>query len=261
MTTASWMHMKKTSLAVCGLIFFFSGLTHAAMTEVGPASLDPAGNLLIDRLQGIYGSLHSGGINAESMDLGGTTFYRLNDDNASPTDLSAIPDTSLNMRSGDKIWTDGRARYEVELLIAADSSVVGIDQSSLLTPLVDSMGTNDTMFEVSGPFEFYLENTTIGSIFRSGDSGSSVGTSGSSPKDQMITWFIDDGGRANWLLAWEDRLVGEYGFPDYDDRDYQDFVVQVSVVPLPSPAGMTLALFGLMGIAYFVRNRRRIAQR
>jgi hypothetical protein len=64
--------------------------------------------------------------------------------------------------------------------------------------------------------------------------------------DHMVTWLITGGEgntAGNFVIAWED-------LPGGGDRDFNDVVVEVSVVPIPAAAWLFgSGLLGLIGIA------------
>jgi hypothetical protein len=63
----------------------------------------------------------------------------------------------------------------------------------------------------------------------------------------MVTWLITGGEAAgNYVIAWED-------LPRGGDRDFNDIVLEVRVVPIP--AALWLFASGLLGLIGFARRK------
>jgi hypothetical protein len=66
----------------------------------------------------------------------------------------------------------------------------------------------------------------------------------------MVTFLITGGAsKGNYVIAWED-------FNNLGDKDYNDFVIEVSgVKPVPEPATMLISALTLIGGGAFVRRK------
>ena len=160
----------------------------------------------------------------------------------------------------DDVWTNGfgslsaRARYaameqEFGYYIGEDDGTEGDDDG--FVSLFNVNGHGDS---VGGSAFFDSATDTDGTnAWRWGRRGggfefSSAAFDNSDGLDHMVTYFFEYNGRANWLLFWEDLPEGNRDA----DFDYNDLVVQIAAVPLPTAA--LLALAGLGGIASLRRR-------
>lgn len=204
-----------------------------------------------------------------------------------PLDLATAPaglssDPQANPTSvQDQVWTDGIVRARAEAVFASNTQNFGyIGRGGLGGPLtVPSVGDVDAsdynhLFTASGSghnvsgsaqitfepgdqwlwarhgaqntgnFDLDGSNSTIGQTSRDADNRDQL--------DHMVTYHVQVAGRdlPIWLLFWEDLPGPASGV---SDRDFNDLVVMLTVIPLPGPAAMGLA--GLLGLAA-VRRRR-----
>jgi hypothetical protein len=73
-------------------------------------------------------------------------------------------------------------------------------------------------------------------------------------QDQFVTWYVEGNGRKFWLVAAEDIGINNGG-----DGDYNDWVGELSVIPLPPAAWAGLSTLAGVGLIGFIRRRRQLA--
>lgn len=224
----------------------------------------------VEILDGIYSAnfVASGGANI--VGSGTQTLYDSYTDNTFGIELTRVLDTGNNpldvgapyaSQSGmaDALWADGLVSARAEAVFAGDAQRFGYFSGhggGLPGALTDSFDVSLTDpndgFSATGSKSFSL----LGANFRWGrerqdganrmSSNPGDNTNGS---DQMVTYAVDfsnatgqwanyNNGRPVWLLFWEDRFTGDF--------DYNDLVIEISVIPLPAPVFMGLA--GLFGV-------------
>ncbi|TVQ30633.1 MAG: DUF4114 domain-containing protein [Phycisphaeraceae bacterium] len=151
----------------------------------------------------------------------------------------------------DQIWSDGVAAARALARYADLPQSFGYFDG-------DSGGSFNTMFNVTGS-GFNVTGSAVmdfsGMTWRWGRDGgptihSSRADENPSGADHMVTYRIEgleNGLLATWLLFWEDLPLG------VSDRDFNDLVVEIGVIPLPSAAG--LAGLGLIALGFGRRRR------
>lgn len=216
-------------------------------------------------MQQIYG----GTANAQNgNDLGSTdSEYVVSGSTYGELTISRVTDNSggnsldLHGYDGDmddQFWSDGLTTVKAEAKYAAHSGTFGWRDDT-------SGGTFSDIFSVSGgvqPNPGQSWTGTLTSDFRweyqvdnTGKNLSSEQGENDNGQDQMITYHVEqtnqgtgellNGGRPVFLLFWEDQVQGDW--------DYNDLVIELSVIPLPAPVAM-----GLLGLGGLVAFRRRL---
>lgn len=144
----------------------------------------------------------------------------------------------------DTNWADGVINVRVTAKVAGDSHTFGWynDAGSGLfqsiTPTV--VGNTVNNLALSTDFRWGLDTSFHGEL--TSDEGDNTGG-----KDMMVTYaMFKNGDFFGWLLAWEDRLEGDF--------DYNDAWIEVALAPIPSPLAASMGAVALGGLA--TRRRR-----
>jgi len=160
----------------------------------------------------------------------------------------------------DQIWTDGEATVTAEVKYAWDSQSfgwngggTGTDYYELFTH--EDIGTPDgtKVIDIAGDFLWgYRPNgvewwSLVSENYNMGDY-----------EDHMVTYKIEGlgGPEVTWMVFMEDRPYIWYegcGWPQYSysDRDYNDFVVEISAIPEPA----TMFLLGFGGLVLLKKRK------
>jgi hypothetical protein len=165
----------------------------------------------------------------------------------------------------DETWTDGIVFSEARARFAGFSqnfgyrtgaSGAGVDNhlihviGSGIDPLT-AEGTVTTMF--NSPFRWLRTNGA--SVVGGTNVQSSLMDDNVGDRDQMVAYEVTGiDARKRWLLFFED-INGAVGDPGVD-YDYNDMVIELVVVPLPTSALAGLAGLGLVGTGMIARRRR-----
>lgn len=248
LTSALW-NAAAAAVAVSGMLVGAAG-AHAGTTAIGTSGETS----LIQVLADIYnGGTVTGSIGDASFDWSLAKLTRVQDTNGTGNlDLhtgTGGPDGSKNDRS----WVDGVGNFTVEAKIAGNTQEFGYYDGSytmILSPA--NMGDTATAGPVDGSvFQWVLKSggqTWYSHNLLPG------GSSTAQDMDHMVTWQVEYksgpkvGGKV-WIIAWEDLPMGN------SDFDYQDLVLEISVVPLPAAAWSGLAMLAGLGVFGWVRRR------
>lgn len=253
--------MKRVIFGACAVVAF-AGVASAAQdfTHVRTGS-EPSHLALFNTVYG-GGFVSVGNVNGTDQGNGNTVatdggfttlganssgfawqFLRVQDRNG----LSPLQMDGSNSLFGaqDTHWADGVINVRVTAKVAGDSHVFGWynDASAsgfqAITPTV--VGSTVDNVSLSTEFRWGL-NTSQNLSLTSNEADNQGG------KDMMVTYTIfRDGLFYGWLLAWEDRLNGDF--------DYNDAWIEIALVrPIPTPLGAGMGLAGLAGLA--LRRRR-----
>jgi hypothetical protein len=246
-----------------------SAMTFPGYTSIGgqwysnvQSSSEPGHAAILD---GIYGA-GFGATGTLSFTNGSITATRL----ADATSALGAAGVALNLdgtNSGtsgvtDQIWQDGVIRTNAEAKYAGDTQTFGWRQGAgpgtnpLFTVNANGFisGVNATFGPVPGNGQFeWTRSGGADGLFSSDASDNESFTppgGGTGDADHMVTYRITGTGitTPTFLVFFEDRINGDY--------DYNDLVVEISVVPVPAAALMGLA--GLAGVGV-VRRRFRQA--
>lgn len=254
------MKLSKSILCSMALALGLSGSAFAATTPVNTAGSNGEPTLLTI-IKNIY---NPGGSIAGSIDgtltLGnGITLVRVQDSglNAGGTTLG-LGDGDITLNN-DTVWHDGTVNFTAEAKYASYKQSFGFKTSggTETTVFADNNGSGTSGPTLVGPGQF--------NWWRSGWNTNTLSDNKwfSNPalnqtEDHMVTFEVlqSAGGPAlngvrTWLLAWEDTKLM------FSDKDYNDFVVEVVAVPLPTSVLAGLSTLGVMGLAAL--RRRRLA--
>lgn len=172
---------------------------------------------------------------------------------------------TLASRTGrdDEVW-----RAEGLISARAVARFAGFDQTFGFTRGAAGGSTSDFSPLLTANGSGMLDRSQNRAVTFAGDNrpfrwvrtGAEGGFFTSNPADQchtdmLVTYEVTGLGKKTWLLFWEDiGPGGSHGF-SRSDRDFNDLVVELTVVPLPPAAWAGLT--GLAMIAGFQHLRRR----
>ncbi|MDX2130973.1 MAG: DUF4114 domain-containing protein [Planctomycetota bacterium] len=248
-----------------------SAATRGAVTGGGngaPSGENGGPNSLVNILSRMYNGTTStagitGSINGDLFLNGSVTARRIEDFNAgSPSALANV----FNLAGGvsgaggdlDQVWSDGTVRLEARARYAGYSQFFGYRTSLTaggFTGGVTSVasGYNDpaagTLVNIGSPVSFMWmrANNAAGT----NNAHYSYAALNVAQRDQMVAWeILGAGGGRRFVVAFED--INQGGSPD--DRDFNDLVMELVVIPLPTGAGLSMAGLGVLAF-----RRRRSA--
>jgi hypothetical protein len=161
-------------------------------------------------------------------------------------------DIKLNLLLGskddiDQVWTDGTAKVTAEVKYAGDSQSFGWNQGMLIDTYEELLTEDDInqpgiSIDISGDFLWGYKPD--------GEEWWSMQSENDLLEDHMVTYQIvglpdREVGEVVWLVFLEDRPLS------VADKDYNDFVVEISAVPEPATAFLLVS-----GIALLLRKRQ-----
>lgn len=243
--------MRRTKWAAAMLVLAAAGSAQAGYTAISTTGGDGAGTDLYSIFETNYGSgSGSAGFYAGAVTtFDGYTFTRVNDTGGStPTDIHSLVAPATN----DDRFMDGTTDVTFTVKYAGNSNTLGwADQTGGVTAigagnftsiLGDTTPGASTTVTLSSDFQLALRSS--GTYW-----GSNTATNTDS-SDHLVTWFVTGVGRPFFVIAWEDITTGS------SDHDYQDWVGELQVVPLPAGAWAGIsALVGVAGLGYIRRRR------
>lgn len=195
-----------------------------------------------------YGALSGGDMNSAGFTTAlGYTFSRVHDFGlaAGPTDLhAAYAGTTTDAR-----LKDGTAQVKFLVKYAGNSNrigwsnEVGAPTSGGYTDIIGNSGNATTT--LSSNFQLVMNVNNTGSTFWGGDHLAAGGN------DHFVTWFVQGNGRQFWVIAVEDLNLG--------DADYNDWVGELAVIPLPPAAWAGLSTLAGVGLFGAIRRRSHTA--
>lgn len=248
--------MRRVTFGACAAVAF-AGVAGAAedYTHVRTGS-EPSH---LQLLNSVYGGGFSAFGTATASDVGGTgapvansvigysstnwIFARVQDRNgSSPLNLNGVGIVGAQ----DTGWADGVIDVRVTAKVAGDSHTFGwYDDASAsgfqaITPTV--VGNTVDNVALSTQFRWGLDTSSSLSL-------TSRESDNPSGQDMMVTYAMYyNTVFYGWLLAWEDRIGGDF---DYNDAWIE--IALVNVIPTPLAAGMgSVAMGGLL----MLRRRR-----
>ncbi len=235
-----------TLLALAGSAFAVP--TYTTINAPAPGELTHG-----DVLGQVYGTAPwtANGLNFDGP--GGLKALRVADDGvASPISL-----VSGNANSGDDRVFDtnggtgnvfARAKFAGDMaMFGWNNGASGGGKPAFTGLLMTQQLGNSSAVPVSPAFRWGLDNLTTGLFFTSEPAENK--TTGGANFDMMVTYQVTGlAGNANtWLLFWEDRIPDQ----SFADGDYNDAVIEISVVPAPG----AMALVGVGGLLALRRRR------
>lgn len=234
-------------------------------------------------------TLAAGGTNAATNPLGLNAGFFLSGTGAwagnaaSPNaGLSNLQYLGASSSSGPDqfFFNSSGATYRLTLLLALTGNALEFGWYNTATPGVlnpifttsTALGTQ-VAFTPSASYGFYIRYTTsnantwgFGWKFFTQDNlnqtaANIYGVTG--PENPTVPHFSlfqntsIAGGNQRFYLAVEDGYFGNSTTPNFSDRDYNDFIVQLDVTGVPEPAVMGMVGAGLLALGAAARRRRR----
>jgi hypothetical protein len=248
-----------------------SAATRGAVTGGGtgaPSSEGGTNNSIVNILSHIYnGTTSTSGITGSiegDMNLGGGITARRIADFGGDVFAQILHLASGSAGALDQVWQDGVVQFEARARYAGYEQHFGfqtLDNANNLSGAGFGGPSIHVQNSGSGFTAFGSETFNIGSPvnFTWMRANNAAGTSNAqyslaslnvAQRDQMVAWEILGTGGRRYVLAFED--INQGGSPD--DRDFNDLVIELVVIPLPSGAGLTMA-----GMTLLAFRRRRTA--
>jgi hypothetical protein len=237
--------------AAAALVLAAAGSAQAAYTSFG-SSGEPSLYSIFSSNYGAPGvtqATFEGTGSQAAFTFGAYTFTRVNDSGGStPTDIHALVAPSTN----DERFMDGSTDVKFTVKHAGNSNTMGwADQTGGVTAISAGNFTSILGDTTPGASATVTLSTDFQLALRSSGTywGSNSGTN-SDTSDHLMTGFVTGAGRTFFVIAWEDLPIGGGA-----DRDYNDWVGELQVVPLPPAAWAGIS--SLVGVAGFGVIRRR----
>lgn len=195
-----------------------------------------------------YGALSGGDMNSAGFTTAlGYTFTRVHDFGivGGPTDLHFAYDGSTT----DARLKDGTAQIKFLVKHAGNtnrigwSNEAGAPTSGGYTDIIGSSGEQATT--LSSNFQLVMNVNGTGSSYWGGDHLAGGGS------DHFVTWSVQGNGRSFWVIGVEDLNLG--------DADYNDWVGELAVIPLPPAAWAGLSTLAGVGLIGAIRRRKHLA--
>lgn len=199
-----------------------------------------------------------------TLTINGWTATRLHDNGGSGGSMQLGTGVGAN----DQVWVDGTVSASAYARFAGDKQAFGWQTGAANSSLGFTGGpivqTQTQGFQTAGgglvsvgPGNFRWIRATPGDNNFDANTGNDTFSrfhssleSENSGNDMMIAFRVTKAGEQDrYLLLFEDRFQSEGG-----DRDFNDFVIELVVIPLPTGAAMGMAGMGLLAI------RRRSAR-
>ena len=230
-------------------VFLMTAALAAAPAMAGYTTIQTSGEPSLNAIfASHYGALSGGDMNSAGFTTAlGYTFTRVHDYGvgAGPTNLHF----TYAGATSDARLQDGTAQISFLVKHAGNNNRIGwTNQTGAptgagYTDIIGSTGNAATT--LSSNFQLVMNVNGANSQYWGSDDLANGG------QDHFVTWFVQGNGRKFWVIGAEDLNLG--------DADYNDWVAELSVVPLPPAAWAGLStLAGVAGVGY-IRRRRQIA--
>jgi hypothetical protein len=222
------------------MVLTASSVFGTGYTNVGPPAGGEASHAEI--LQDIYGGeFTADGVNYNNT--AGITALRVFDfDGAETIRLNLLSD-SLDGNI-DQVWTDGAALVTAKAVWAGDSQSFGWNEGGLETTTYEELLTDADLDDPGVAVN--IHGDFLWGYKPDGQNWWSLNSQNQNGEDHMVTYKVEGlaGPEVVWLIFMEDRPL------DSADKDYNDFVVEITAVPEPA----TMLLLGIGGI--LLRKRK-----
>lgn len=250
------MNTGKTAVVAAVVLASMGAPAMAAYTSI-LASGEPSLHAIFTQKYGTLSVANIGALSSASTFTAGAgpsqyTFTRIHDyfgavntPSATPTNLhSAYTGTTTDQRFADGIadvaFLVKHAGFTNRL--AFSTTAAGTLTDGNTGDIIGSVVNSTAQLTLGADFQFAVKVNGQSNAYY----GSNTDTHGG---DHFVTWQVTGQGRSFWLVAIEDLNLG--------DRDYNDWIGEVTMVPLPPAAWVGLSTLAGIGLLGAIRRRRQ----
>lgn len=248
--------MKRTIVAAAAVVLAAAGSAQAGYTPINTSSEPNLTSIFTTTYGSLTNTTTSNPLTQAELSAGasftsslGYSFTRVHDNGyGTPTDLHSNYST-LGTPTTDERFSDGTTQVSFTVKYAGLSNHFGYSDttgsvtSGNYTDIIGNSGS--ATVTLSSNFQFALDIGNGHSSFWGSDTGQNTDS-----YDHFVTWYVQGNGRSFWVIGVEDLSHSS------SDLDYNDWVGEVQVVPLPPGAWAGISsLAGVAGVG-LIRRRR-----